>query len=265
MELQEIIVRGRFIFNNAPKRLEVYKQINGRQSAKDIAKKVGKPLVPTLNDLQKIKDIGLIKPKKDVGGKQLQKNNSIIYEKIPLAKQISISYFENPIKKQKQLKQHLKKKITKENKRITTISVPFETGILDICKSGENQLYEFKAAGTEVKKLTKEIAAMLNTKMGGIILYGVDDDGAISGTDKTSQQMDQPLQNCVKDNIDPSPIIKLIPKKVMGQDILLIVVPPWDKNDVYHFSGKVLLRKGTNVFTATSGESKKLHNGEYVI
>ena len=62
MELQELISRGRFIFSNAPKRLEVFKLINGKRSTKEIAIKLGRSLPSTLNDIRKLKDMGLVQP-----------------------------------------------------------------------------------------------------------------------------------------------------------------------------------------------------------
>jgi len=45
----------------------------------------------------------------------------------------------------------------------------------------------------------------------------------------------------------------------------VVIVPPWNRSDVYQFEGRVLLRKGTNVFFAKPEESKKLHKGIYVV
>lgn len=263
MELQELISRGRILFSGAPKRLEVFKLVNGRRNAKEISQKVGKPLVPTLNDLQKMKDMELLRVKKDYEGKNIRKDNSIIYEKVPLLQHISIKYFLEPDRIQKYSKKIKSRESIK--KKFTPISIPTEEEILDVCKNGEDQLYEFKAAGIEIRKLVKEICAFSNTRFGGLILYGVEDDGAIVGTDKKKQELDQPLQNSIKDNINPPLVIDIIQKDVVGYQILLIRVPPWNKKEVYHFDGRVYLRKGTNVFVAKPEESKKLHSGEYVI
>ncbi len=264
MNIQDIIANGRFIFANAPKRLEVFKLVNGRRNAKEIAKKVGKPLVPTLNDLQKIKDIGLVDFKKDLQGKKIQKEGSIIYEKIPLVKQLSLAYFSSPIKSQAKIKKVKIKEKTIQRK-VISLSIPSETEILDICKNGEDQLYEFKSPGTDVQKMSKEIAAFLHTKLGGIIFYGVEDDGTLLGTDKTRQQIDQPLQNSVRNSIAPSAIIRIVQKEILGQKILLILVSPWNKKDVYLYQGKPLIRKGTNVFGVAPEELRKLHEGKYII
>src|SRR2546430_1898702 len=47
------------------------------------------------------------------------------------------------------------------------LGVPSETEILDISRNGEDQLAEFKGQGTEFNKISREIAAMLNTREGG--------------------------------------------------------------------------------------------------
>ncbi len=53
MELQELISRGRFIFSGAPKRLEVFKLINGKRSTKDLARETGRSHNSILNDIKK--------------------------------------------------------------------------------------------------------------------------------------------------------------------------------------------------------------------
>ena len=94
-----------------------------------------------------------------------------------------------------------------------------------------------------------------------MIFYGVEDDGAIAGTDKRRQELDQPLQNSVRNAISPALIIDLQEKDVLGYKIILIRIPPWNKKDVYQYEGRVYLRHGTNVFFAKPEESKKLHDG----
>jgi hypothetical protein len=264
MDLQEAIRRGRFLFNGAPKRLEVFKFVNGIKNTKDIARKTGKSLISTLNDLKKMEDMGLIKPKIDSSGKQLKRDKSLVFEKHPLVNSIPIKYFEEQEIGQRKIKATIIK--NKSNKSVlSAVNVPSENQILDICRNGEDQLYEFKQSGVETEKITREIGAFLNTKHGGILFYGIDDSGTISGSDKTRQSFDQSIQNSIKHNIAPAPVIKIISKNIMGQNIILIIIPPWDTKRVYHFKEKVLIRKGTNVFGVTPEESKNLHKGKYII
>lgn len=262
MDLQELVSRARILFSGAPKRLQVFKQVNGKRNGKEISRKTGRPYVATLQDLQKMRDMELIAPKLDKNDKPVKTDNSIVYEKVPLIRHIPMTYFSDPTQIAKETVKA--KKVSAKSKGTSTLSnihIPDESEILDVCRSGEDQIHEFKAAGTAVQKLTKEIAAFANTKQGGLIFYGVEDDGTISGTDKRRQELDQPLQNSVRNTISPALVIDLQEKDILGYKIILIRIPPWNRKDVYHYEGRVYLRHGTNVFVAKPEESKKLYKG----
>lgn len=264
MDIQELISRGRFIFSGAPMRLKVFSFVNGRKSAKEIAKQVGKSINATLNDLKKITNMDLICPKKNSNGDILKKAGSIIYEKTPLARNIPPSYFKGTTK----LKRNSTKKETKKAPRsrsVSILSAPAEKDILDICRHGEDQLHEFKSRGVETCKIVKEIAGFLHTKKGGLLFYGIGDNGGITGSDLDRQKFDQSIQCSIRDSLDPPAIVDIKQRVVLGYKILVVVVPPWDKRTVYQYDGRVYLRKGTNVFPAKAVEVRKLHNGEYII
>jgi len=268
MDLQELITRGRFLFSRAPERLKIFEAVNGKRSAKEISRMLKRQLTNTLRDLQVLRDAALIQPRVDGNGTGIKKDGSLVYEKVPLARTIAASYFRGPSKltpKSSKLTLAQPSTSRKPTKRPRPLPVPTETEILDICTIGEDQVYEFKSMGTEAKKITREIAAMLNTKAGGIVFYGVDDDGIIQGTDSTRQKFDQALHNSVRNTISPAATIKLHSVPVMGTDIFVIVVPPWNKRDVYQYDGRIYLRKGTNVFYARPEELQRLHQGEYVV
>jgi predicted HTH transcriptional regulator len=116
-----------------------------------------------------------------------------------------------------------------------------------------------------VKKIVREIAAMANTSQGGLIFYGVADDGTVEGTDVSRQKLDQPLQNSVRSSIAPALVVRLQAVAVVGSKILVIIVPPWNRRSVYHYDDRVLVRRGTNVFAARPEESRKLHAGQPVV
>jgi predicted HTH transcriptional regulator len=265
VELQELVARGRILFSGASARLEVFKLVNGKRSAKEIARKLGRSHNAILNDLLKMKDLELISPKTDKNGKPIRKADSIVYEKAPLIRHIPISYFENPTEITRQKVQA--KSLSGKSKfgELPSLHMPSETEILDICRHGENQIYEFKAAGTDIQKLTKESAAFANTKLGGIIFYGVEDDGTIAGTDKRQQELDQPLQNSIRNAISPSLIINIAEKDILGHKIILVRVPAWNRKDVYQYEGRVYIRLGTNAFIAQPEQTKKLHKGIPII
>jgi hypothetical protein len=261
MDLQELVSRARFIFSDAPTRFETYKLVDGKKTSKDIAKDIGRAKTNIANDLRKMADLEIILPKKDARGDVIKRKGFIIYEKNPLIKHVPYLYFKGISKNQLRLK---KDEIKKNIHRTCPegISTPSENEILDISKDGENQVYEFKAAGTDIRKLTKEIASFLHTKRGGIIFYGVENDGTIAGTDKRLQDIDQSLYNSIKNTIKPSTAITVLLKDVMGTKIILIKMPPWDRKTVYYYEGRVYIRKGTNCFEASPEEIKKLHSNK---
>src|ERR1035438_3237038 len=172
MDLQEIISRGRFIFAGAPERLKVYQLIDGRKTAKDIARTTKRNINNIHRDLRRLADIELIK-EREKDGEPVVKDGFTLFEKAPLARTVPISYFSGPIKLSNRNKPSVGTTPRAIGKRPRPLPVPTETDILDMCKSGEDQALEFKSAGTDVRKITKEIAAMLHTRAGGIILYGV--------------------------------------------------------------------------------------------
>jgi len=263
VDLQELIVRARFIFSNAPKRYDVFKLVNGRNSTKDISKKTGRSLSAICQDIEKLRDFELISEKTDNTG-TVKKEGAIIYEKTPLIKHISNTFFDDVSDTTKLVKRHVKKSQSPTLR--TTISTPSENTILDICKDGEDQLYEFKSPGVKMENLSEEIAAYLHTKNGGIIFYGVDDNGILIGSDISRQVFDQRLQNSIRHNINPAPHIEIINKDVIGTKIILIKIPPWDRKNLYQYVKKerYLIRKGTNKFALKPEELKKLSKGEYI-
>ncbi len=261
MDLQELISRGRFIFAGAPQRLNIYRCVDGRKNAKEIARITRRDVHNVQGDLRRLADVGLIEEKQK-NGDTVKKDGFTLYEKAPLARAVPISYFSGPTKLQKPKK--AMPLARNRTKRAQPLTVPSENGLLDMCNKGEDQTLEFKAAGTDVRKVTKEVAAMLNTRQGGMIFYGVEDDGTIQGSDVRRQNFDQPLQNSVKNSIAPAATVALKSVSAMGNEVLVIIVPPWNRRDVYQFDEKVLIRKGTNVFAARPEELKKLHKGEYI-
>jgi predicted HTH transcriptional regulator len=263
MDLQELISRGRFVFAGAPERLRVYGLVDGRRTAKDLAKVTKRHVNNVHRDLRRLADIGMIE-ERTKGGETVEKDGFALYDKTPLARTVPLSYFSGPVRLPNR-KEAVTASPKGKGKRPQPLPLPTETTILDMCKSGEDQTLEFKAAGTDVRKITKEVAAMLHTRLGGMILYGVDDDGTISGSDVSRQKLDQPLQNSIKNSIAPAAIVFLKSVSALGTEVLVIIVPPWNKRDVYQFDEKVYLRKGTNVFAAKPEELRKLHRGEYVI
>lgn len=263
MELQEIISRARFILSGAPKRYDIFNLINGKNSTKDISKKTGRSLSSVLHDIKKLRDLELIREKLEKNG-ILKKAAATVYEKVPLVRHVPNSYFKDIANMTKLVKKPTNR-IIRTSKR-SPIRTPSENEILDICKDGEDQLYEFKSPGIKMEAITEEIAAYLHTKDGGIIFYGIDDGGTIIGADINRQEFDQRIQNSIRNTVSPAPNVIIKDKNVMGIKIILIIIFPWDKKSLYQYTkkGKYLIRKGTNKFALDSNEIKNLTRGEYI-
>lgn len=266
-DLQELISRGRFIFTGAPKRLDVFKSINGKKSTKEIARTLGRRLTSVLQDIEKFRNFELAREKRDKNGNVVKKGGASVYEKSPLVKHVGLTYFQGIAETKRLVK--IKQTAKIKRLKLATIHIPSENEILDICKNGEDQLYEFKAAGTEAYKISKKIAAYLHTKKGGIIFYGIDDDGTIIGSDKKRQDFDQTIHNSIRDNIDPAPNISVKERNVMGSKIIIIIIPPWDRKTMYQYTyqgdNRYYIKKGTNIFALKPDEIRKLSRGEYIV
>lgn len=243
--------------------------MNGRRSTKEIAEETGRPHSSVDHDLRRLENAGLIEPRLDRDGEPVKKERSAVYQRVPLARTVSLKYFQDSVAGTKRVLQErrpVKKGRRPRRAAEPPLAVPSAQEIIDICAEGEDELHEFKGPGTSTQKITKEIAAFLNTRKGGLILYGVEDDGKIRGTDRRKATVDQSLQNSNRSNIDPTPpAVTLRSVRVVGTEIVVIVVPPWNRRDVYHFEDRVYIRKGTNAVPATAAESRRLHNGEYVV
>jgi DNA-binding transcriptional ArsR family regulator len=264
--LQEIITRGRFLFADAPERLNVFRLVTGRANAQEIAQTLRRHVNNVRRDLGKLEDAGLIEVRRDSRSSlPVKKNGMPLYEKIPLARTVPLKYFLQSA--QRPGRSIEPQAATKRQKRSRTSSLPdlTESAVLALCRSGEDQIAEFKAGGTEVRKTTREIGAMANTERGGYVLYGVADDGTIEGAGQSLQSFDQPIQNSIRSSIAPALTIRLLSIVVLGSTIIVVVVPPWNRTNVYHYEDRVLIRKGTNVFAARPEESRKLHSGRIVI
>ncbi len=264
VSLQELISRGRFVFSGAPRTFETFKLVDGKRSAKDIARGSGRRITSVLRDLARLRDFELLRRKEDASGNATTKDGSMVLEKTPMAKHIQDSFFET-VADTKRLSKKTGPRRTKTSSQMH-VHIPNAREILEICKNGEDQLYEFKFPGTDMRKISKEVAAFLNTRNGGIVFYGVDDDGSVIGSDLKRQRFDQGIQNSVRNTIVPPPTIDVRERIVMGSAIILVVVPPWDRKTLYQYSDQRLyIRKGTNVFALKPDEIQRLSKGNHVV
>ena len=92
--LQEMISRARFVFSNAPRRLDVFRLVNGRLSTKEVSLILGRQMSNVIRDLRMMRDMEIIIEKIDKEGNIVRNGGVAIYEKHPLLKHVSESYFQ---------------------------------------------------------------------------------------------------------------------------------------------------------------------------
>ena len=75
----------------------------------------------------------------------------------------------------------------------------------EILANGENSGVEFKRDGASPESLAKELAAFANLE-GGTIFLGVEDDGAVSGLNRSIQEVEEWVMNLCRQNLQPAVI-----------------------------------------------------------
>jgi predicted HTH transcriptional regulator len=265
VDLQEAITRGRFLFSDAPGRLAIFELVNGRRTTSEIAERLKRSPTAVRNDLRRMANAGLIQVVTDESGNDAKKDGQLLYEKIPLVRTIPARYFRvktipttttpkapgpRPGRRARRLKPQ-------------PLVFPHETRLLDIARTGKDQEFEFKAPAGDFGDIAKEISAMLHSERGGLLFYGVGDDGGIVGSDMTRQQFDQRVQNSLRNTVSPPPSVDLREVSVMGSTVLVVRASPWD-GTVHQYRGRVYVRKGTNCMVASPDELRRLHEGSTV-
>ena len=77
-----------------------------------------------------------------------------------------------------------------------------KTELLEIIGNGENSGVEFKRDDAHPDSLAKEMAALLNLE-GGVVLLGVEDNGAISGLTRGREEAERWVMDIARQNLQP--------------------------------------------------------------
>ena len=96
--------------------------------------------------------------------------------------------------------------------------------IISRIEAGEDSRTQFKREAIGVNDLAKELAAFANAE-GGVILFGVDDDGSVAGlTKKQSAAVNAELSNAASDNVRPSVYPRTEFHRIGGKTVLAVIV-----------------------------------------
>ncbi|MEZ5535988.1 MAG: putative DNA binding domain-containing protein [Thiolinea sp.] len=122
---------------------------------------------------------------------------------------------------------------------------------------GENQSLEFKSAQTNPESLAKEMVAFANSE-GGVILFGVDDDGHVSGLTAGNKNYEEWVANIARQNVVPGLDVGLRMTQLEGKFVLVIDVPKGNDKPYQTHKNQFLIRIGSTNRTATQGELMRL-------
>ncbi len=123
----------------------------------------------------------------------------------------------------------------------------------DILEKGENSYIEFKRKVSTFEKIAKEVIAFANTK-GGMILFGIDDDGKIYGVESEKAEIDLIEESCrIYCNPPVTPGIEIFHHK--GKDIIIAAIPESIEKPHFLFEGNLKFTKDAKVYVRVNDKS----------
>jgi len=124
---------------------------------------------------------------------------------------------------------------------------------------GESESLEFKASTTSLESAMRTVCAFLNSKRGGVVLFGVSDKGRIVGQDVSDKT--QKTIAYERDKIEPYPDIEIsyLPVET-GKTVIAIIVKP-GANGPYFYETRAFSRNQSTTRMMTLEEQNRLiHN-----
>lgn len=139
---------------------------------------------------------------------------------------------------------------------------------LELLASGEGSQVEFKRDDIRPNQLAKELSALLNFE-GGQILFGVDDDGSLSGLNRSREDFQQWVMNIVRENLQPQfiPNLKFI---ALNGKVIGVVGVPADSPDKPYKAKKgnswvTFMRVGSTSREASRQEEGRLYQSSHIV
>ena len=132
--------------------------------------------------------------------------------------------------------------------------------IQGLVSRGENESVEFKQQISSDKgKFLKTVAAFANGN-GGVILFGVDDEGTFIGVTGDVSKMKDDVIRMVRDNVTPSPKVRIEDCVIDAKTIIALYVEQGDKHPYGINPDKPVfyVRRGANSFPASQEEIRDL-------
>ena len=127
--------------------------------------------------------------------------------------------------------------------------------VRELIEQGENSSIEFKSDRVRPEALAREMVALSNT-LGGTILVGVEDDGAMTGVQPPHNE--EWVSNIARNNVTPAILPESMLVEMEGQQLLAIQIPKGGHKPYQTIDGKFWIRVGSTNRTATKEELSRL-------
>ena len=134
--------------------------------------------------------------------------------------------------------------------------------LAELRRKGENSGVEFKRDAVTPAKLAREMAALLNLE-GGVILLGVEDDGAVSGLRRDPKKREEWVMEVARTHLRPGVIPFWETEATAGGHIVGVISLPADAPDKPYQAKRgatwmTQVRVGTTTRDATDDEEMRL-------
>jgi ATP-dependent DNA helicase RecG len=129
------------------------------------------------------------------------------------------------------------------------------TVIEKLLKERESETLEFKAGRCPLDMLGKTVCGMLN-QQGGLLLWGVDDDGKASGVNQAASRATE-LNEFLMRSLNPRPLLSVTVHPNRDKEIIAIEVPIGSEKP-YSLSRAIWVRLGSSIMRASHDQSSRL-------
>ena len=129
------------------------------------------------------------------------------------------------------------------------------TVIEKLLKERESETLEFKAGRCPLDVLGKTVCGMLN-QQGGLLLWGVDDDGKASGVAQAIGRATE-LNEFLMRRLNPRPLLSVRVHPIRDKEIIAVEVPVGSEKP-YSLSREIWVRVGSSTMRASHDQSSRL-------
>lgn len=127
--------------------------------------------------------------------------------------------------------------------------------IEQLLREKESGTLEFKSGRCTLEMLGKVVCGLLN-QQGGVVLWGVDDDGQPTGVARASERAME-LEVFLMRNLNPRPLLSVAVQPIRGHDVIAVEVPVGSEKP-YSLNREIWVRLGSATLRASNEQSSTL-------